>query len=179
MSEKIFTENDYKSNGGMITYIWGPPLWHTLHIMSFNYPINPTIEQKNDYLIYFLSLKNVLPCKYCRENYDKNLKILPITRKVLKNRENFSKWLFDLHELVNTNLGKKSGLTYEEVRDTYEQFRSRCLIEKKPKKEDLIIEKGCTESLYGIKSKCILNIVPREKKCNSIIIDKKSQIKKI
>jgi hypothetical protein len=40
--------------------------------------------------------------------------------------------VYELHELVNTVLGKKSGLCYEDVRDRYEHFRSRCL--ENPKK---------------------------------------------
>ena len=34
-------------------------------------------------------------------------------------------------------------------------------------------EKGCTEPLYGKKSKCIINIVPQEEKGASLQIDKK------
>ena len=41
----VFSEKDYQSDNGMITYIWGL-LWHFLHIMSFNYPVNP--EEYNE-----------------------------------------------------------------------------------------------------------------------------------
>ena len=47
--ENLFTENDYNSNDGMMTSIWGPPLWHSLHTISFNYPVQPTETQKKDY----------------------------------------------------------------------------------------------------------------------------------
>ena len=33
-------------------------------------------------------------------------------------------------------------------------------------------EKGCTEPLYGEKSKCVIQIVPQTKKCKSFQIDK-------
>ena len=52
---------------------------------------------------------------------------------VMKNRNTFSKWLYNLHEEINTMLCKKSNLTYEQVRNRYENFRSRC-IDQKPKK---------------------------------------------
>ena len=171
---KVFTEKDFNSNDGMITTVWGPPLWHSLHTISFNYPVKPSDEQKKYYYNFFIDLKNILPCKYCRDNFEKNLKILPINDIVLKNRKNFSKWLYKIHELVNANLGKKSNLTYDEVRSRYENFRSRCINESKNTK----IEKGCTESLYGIKSKCTLNIVPKDTKLDSLKIDKKCIIKK-
>lgn len=34
-----FSESDYESGDGMITAVWGPPLWHVLHTISFNYPV--------------------------------------------------------------------------------------------------------------------------------------------
>ena len=35
---------DYKSNDGMLTSVWGPSLWHSLHTISFNYPNNPNMD---------------------------------------------------------------------------------------------------------------------------------------
>lgn len=183
MTNKIFNESDYNSNGGMVTSIWGPSLWHSLHTISFNYPIKPTKEQKQEYKDFFISLKNVLPCRFCRDNYKMNLKKYPINSKILKNRETLSRWLYNLHEYINTNLDKKSGLTYDEVRDRYEHFRSRCINEPTNIKEKCTNnknnkEKGCIEPLYGIKSKCILNIVPKDLKTDSFNIDKKCNLTK-
>ena len=178
----VFNKNHYNSGDGMLTYIWGPPMWHTLHKISFNYPVKPTKEQIENYYDYFDSLKFILPCRYCRENYVENQKKLKFGKKTFKNRDSLSRFVYDLHEMVNKNLGKKSGLTYNQVRDRYEHFRSRCLNkvekEKETKKSDIVIEKGCTDPLYGVKSKCILNIVPKEKKCESLKIDNKCMITK-
>lgn len=161
----------------MLTYVWGPPLWHSLHTISFNYPVKPTNEDKENYYTYFKSLQHVLPCRYCRENYIDNLKKLKFSKKTFKDRHTLSIFVYELHEMVNTNLGKKSNLTYIQVRDRYEHFRSRCLNDIKNK--DLNIEKGCTEPLYGVKSKCILNIVPKNSKKDTLKIDKKCIIKNI
>ena len=46
MSKPIFAKDDYNSPDGMLTSVWGPPMWHSLHTISFNYPIKPTNEQK-------------------------------------------------------------------------------------------------------------------------------------
>ena len=46
-NKKVF--NNYNSNDGMLTSVWGPSLWHSLHTISFNYPINPTKIQKKKY----------------------------------------------------------------------------------------------------------------------------------
>lgn len=173
----IFKKSDYSSGDGMLTSIWGPGMWHFLHTMSFNYPVNPTHEDKVNYRNFILNLKNVLPCKYCRMNLKSNFKIHPLTMACMSNRENFSRYIYKLHEIVNKMLKKKSGLSYCDVRERYEHFRSRCTDEKpkifkfnKTKKNKK--EKGCTEPLYGKKAKCIIKIVPQEEKCKTLQIDK-------
>jgi hypothetical protein len=162
----LYTNEEYNSGDGMLTTVWGPSLWHYLHTMSFNYPSNPTTEQKKHYRNFILQLVHVLPCKHCRMNLLKNLKELPLLHKHMKSRESFSRYIYLLHEHINTMLGKKSNLTYEDVRERYEHFRARCT--KKIVKK----EKGCTESLYGEKSKCIIKIVPNKTKCKTFQMNK-------
>ena len=175
-----FKLEDYNSQDGMLTSVWGPSMWHSLHTISFNYPIKPTCEQKKEYLSFFKSLKNVLPCKYCRINYVNNIKTIPLNMKTMKNRATFSRWLYDLHEEINKMLGKKSNLSYEDVRARYEMFRSRCLDEKVSRKSKKTKkEKGCTSPYYGKKSRCVINIVPKSKKCKTFNIDKKCIVKRI
>jgi len=176
---RIFTKKDYSAGDGMITSVWGPPLWHYLHTMSFNYPVNPSAEEKKHYMHFVESLQYVLPCKYCRMNLKNNFKQLPLKMCNMKNRETFSRYVYNLHELVNRMLHKKSNLSYCDVRERYEHFRSRCtdeqpkLFKVKRNQTKKKREKGCTEPLYGKKSKCIINIVPQEEKGPSIQIDKK------
>jgi|TARA_B100001093_G_scaffold149741_1_gene142455 hypothetical protein len=186
--KKIYTKKHYQSGDGMVTSVWGPPLWHYLHTMSFNYPVKPTPADKRHYKNFILSLRYVLPCRYCRENLSKNLKALPLTNKEMRSRSSFSRWVFKLHELINTMLGKKSGLKYCDVRERYEHFRSRCTNDKKfsTKKVEAAArktrkkkEKGCTEPLYGAKSKCIVKIVPKSVRGKSFQMDKKCKKKRI
>ena len=42
----------------------------------------------------------------------------------MKNRETFSKYVYNLHEHINKMLKKKSNLTYDDVRVRYEHFRA-------------------------------------------------------
>ena len=186
--KRTYTKKHYQSGDGMVTSVWGPPLWHYLHTMSFNYPVKPTRADKIHYKKFILNLQHVLPCRYCRENLKKNLKALPLTSRDMRNRTSFSKWVFKLHELINTMLGKKSGLRYCDVRERYEHFRSRCTTEKKfstrkveeaAKKTRKTKEKGCTEPLYGHKSKCIVKIVPKSVRGKSFQMDKKCKKKRI
>lgn len=202
----VFTHEEYNSGDGMLTMSWGPAMWHYLHMMSFNYPTQPTTAEKKHYKNFILNLQNVLPCKYCRMNLKNNLKEMPLTDEAMKNRENFSKYIYHLHEHVNKMLGKKSGLSYEDVRERYEHFRARCSIDigkniktkgnlssktirskSKSKFKSLSISKsntksntklksselGCTEPLYGKKSKCVIKIVPQEDKCSTFQMDTK------
>jgi len=175
-NKKVYTKKDFKSGDGMLTSVWGPSLWHTLHSISFNYPIKPTCQDKKNYKSFILSLKTVLPCKYCRMNFKKNLKDTPLTENVLKNRGNFSRWMYTIHENINKMLGKKSNLTYNTVRERYEHFRSRCTQDKEDLKIISVVskkEKGCTEPLFGKKSKCVIKIVPNDEKTPTFQIDKK------
>ncbi len=157
---KVYTQEDFNSGDGMLTAVWGPAMWHFLHTMSFNYPVTPSHDDKIHYMGFVKSLVNVLPCKYCRMNLKKNLKTLPITMETMQSRDVFSKYIYDLHEYINTMLKKKSGLSYDDVRERYEHFRARCVIDPKELQEKMETSKGCTEPLLGTKSKCLIRIVP-------------------
>jgi len=178
--KSTYSIEEYKSNDGMLTSVWGPGLWHYLHTMSFNYPIHPKKSDKENYRNFILSLEYVLPCGKCRKNLHKNFKRLPLTMDKMESRETYSKYIYDLHEHINKMLGKKSGLTYDAIRERYEHFRARCVKSYKSfkqvtakKSKTLKKEKGCTVPLYGEKSKCILKIVPHDTKCETLQIDDK------
>lgn len=163
--QMIYSQDDYNSNDGMLTSVWGPSMWHYLHTMSFNYPVTPTKLDKINYYKFIYSLRHVLPCGKCRKNLKSNFKKLPLKMRHMESRSKFSRYIYDLHELINDMLGKQSNLTYEMVRDRYEHFRSRCVRDIKVlKTED---EKGCVEPLYGQKTKCVLRIVPQTEKCDT------------
>jgi hypothetical protein len=172
----------------MLTTVWGPSTWHLLHTMSFNYPVKPTCDEKREYREFVLKLQYVLPCGKCRKNLRKNFEKLPLLWKHMATRSTFSKYIYKLHELVNTMLHKTSGLSYNDVRERYEHFRSRCSlstggeklvnVDEKQSKEPLkekskAKEDGCTEPIYGEKSKCVLQIVPQKTKCDTFQMDEK------
>jgi len=175
-TQKVYGKGDFASGDGMLTSVWGPSLWHYLHTMSFNYPVKPTKQDKKSYKKFILNLKNVLPCGYCRLNFVKNLKSVPLRPKDLENRCNFSKWMFRLHERINKMLGKKSNLTFARVQERYEHFRARCTLDIKTKKHKK--EKGCVEPLYGKKSKCVIKIVPKETKGETFQMDERCKKKR-
>ena len=174
----VFTDKDFLSNDGFLTTVWGPPMWHYLHTMSFNYPVHPTAADKRNYRAFMLSLQHVLPCKYCRINLRTNYKNFPLKACHLVSRDTFSRYVYDLHEIVNKLLGKTSGLSYCDVRERYEHFRSRCTDDPNPRMAKLNKttkrkHKGCIEPLYGKNSKCVLKIVPQDTPTETLSIDEK------
>jgi hypothetical protein len=178
--KRVYKKTDYSSGDGMLTTVWGPSAWHFIHTVSFNYPNNPTLQQKKQYKNFITNLVHILPCGHCRTNLKNNLKAHPLTMNDMKNRDSYSRYVYNLHEIVNKMLKKRSGLSYCDVRERYEHFRARCTSEKETifkfnktkKNKKNKKEKGCTVPLYGKKAKCVLNIVPQEKRCPSIKIDK-------
>ena len=95
--------------------IWGPAAWKFLHTITFQYPEVPTDDDKRKYYIFFNSLKYVLPCPNCREHYSNNFEKRPIK---LESRDDFIKWLIDIHNEVNI-INKKKKYSYEEVYKLY------------------------------------------------------------
>ena len=164
VNKQVFTENDYNSNDGMMTSIFGPATWHLLHCISFNYPETPTQFEKAEYMSFVLSLKNILPCGKCRINLEKNFLMLPLRMENMKSRDTFSRYIYELHEVVNSMLGKKSGLSFSDVRETYEHFRARCVV-------DTTSETGCIVPYQGKKKKCILRIVSQSKRCKTFSVE--------
>src|SRR6476661_7834798 len=165
-----FTKQDYNSEYGFHTHIWGPIQWSMLHLISFNYPVNPTEEDKINYYNHIVSLTNILPCKACRDNLVVNLKELKFNKNHMKNRESFSRFIYDLHNHVNLMLGKQKYATYEEVRDKFELFRAKC-IDNTP---TIPLHKtGCINPLNNIRSQTIIHIVPLNNKQESLIIDRR------
>jgi hypothetical protein len=131
--KRIFKGNDFSSGDGFQVSIWGPLAWTFLHTISFNYPVNPTTKDKKNYRNFILNLQNVLPCKYCRINLTNNFKKKPLLMCHMASRDKFSRYIYELHEIINKMLNKKSNLSYFDVRERYEHFRSRCTDENKKK----------------------------------------------
>ncbi len=118
----------HNSNNGLITKIWGSAGWTFNHSITFGYPVNPTEADKIKYRNYFISVGDVLPCRFCRESYQKFITNGPtaLTDEVLTNRASLTKWFYDIHEAVNAKLEINYGITYEDVVDRYESFRAKC-----------------------------------------------------
>ena len=57
---------------------WGAGLWKVMYSIAFNYSDQPTPEQKNAVIVFFNSLKVLIPCDDCKIHYNKLLKQFPV-----------------------------------------------------------------------------------------------------
>lgn len=132
-------EQDNNVNNGLITKIWGPALWTSLHSITFGYPIEPTDQQQQDYYNFFNLVGKVMPCRYCRDSYLKFISEgkTKLTMQNVKNRKALTKWLYNVHNAVNDKLGVYYGITFDDVENRYEAYRAKC------SKDNKLQIKGC------------------------------------
>jgi len=107
----------------MDPHIWGPGAWTLLHSVTFNYPEKPTQQDKNEFSDFFYALANVLPCSVCQDHLKKHLNNLPI-KFYLESKETLTKWLFEIHNLVNQDTKKKT-ITYKQFKQIYKNIYSK------------------------------------------------------
>jgi len=96
---------------GMSPSVWGPFVWTTMHIVSLGYSATPSQEEKQAATQFYESLQIMIPCPICREHYGQFLKETP---PAVQNRDTLIRWVFNVHNKVNVQLGKPER--------TFEQF---------------------------------------------------------
>lgn len=136
--------DDKNASNGLLTKIWGGPMWTALFSIAFGYPINPTQEHKEHYKNFFNEIPWILPCSYCRTST--SLFYTQFETKfndsIFESRDALTRWLYRLHETVNAKLGITYEETYEDICTKYESYRAKC-VDPKPG----IITTGCNMPL--------------------------------
>ena len=91
---------------------WGPSAWALLHRLASN-KIPHTLAE---YKAFFNSLRYVLPCCICRENYTGHVQKMP----ELKSIDELPSWMIKLHNRVNKMKGKpKHNGVYKDTTDIW------------------------------------------------------------
>ncbi len=143
--EKIWVEASSNCNGFCSNTF--QPIWFSMHMISLDYPIDPTREDSEKYRNWFLLQLQVLPCSACRENVKEALKKSkwdPIVD--MANRTAFAKAVWALHRQVNIQLGKPN-IEFEDMCEYYEQLRASscntesCTLPRNSLKCRIVIEK--------------------------------------
>ena len=169
------------NRNGFQSRIWGPCAWLFLHCVSLNYdPVRKVGTRR-----FFLSLKDVLPCGTCRDNYAELLKgAFKPTDATFASRDALVEWLFHVHNAINKRTGKT--LTFSDdaaglraMRRFYEQFRAKCdetkgskaSGAKGSKTRGAVREVGCVKAKRnGTRYRCVLMVRPVEAKTHSLRI---------
>lgn len=102
----------------MDTRFWGPSAWQLFHLIAFK------SEHPDDVLN---DMKDVLPCRFCRESTTQFVKEHPL-------RGDPGKWLYDIHNMVNNKLRTQckddptivnpgEDPSFEDVKKKYDQMK--------------------------------------------------------
>ena len=95
-------------------YIFGPKIWGSISNFISTYPITATTEIMESAIMFFQSLKNLMPCLACRKSY---------TNFILENdtdinnmynflsRDHIINFVFNLRNKVNKKIGLEYGIT--------------------------------------------------------------------
>lgn len=104
--------------------VWGNHAWIFLHMITFNYPENPTPQDKKNMHSFFMNLSNVLPCSSCSLNLKKHMLLKPLDDNSLSSKENLIKWLFDIHNMVNASINKNK-CTWNQFIKNYDKLNKK------------------------------------------------------
>jgi len=105
--------------------VWGPHGWKFIHYVTLGYPYQPSQKDKNYYLQFFETLKNVIPCSICGNHFKQHMKLFPLTDTILSNKKQFIEWGINMHNLVNESNGKKT-FTFEEGFSEIKKSEEKC-----------------------------------------------------
>lgn len=110
----------------MDTKAWGPPLWDSLFFIAYGYGTNTSTDPNKDeqYIQFFQSLTNVLPCKYCRESLAGFIEQAN-PREYLRDGRGLVRFVYDLKNLVNQKLMKQEFDAATEKFNSLMENRSR------------------------------------------------------
>lgn len=77
--------------------IWGKSAWDFLYNVA--YVFDGLEESKYQYKTFFMSLKHVLPCRLCRDNFHKHMEELPIDN-YLETNKTLIMWLTKIQNKI-------------------------------------------------------------------------------
>lgn len=113
----------------MQTIQWGPEGWVLFHVLPFYYANkNPSINQKKRFKDFYVLLKDVLPCIYCRQSYKNFLEQIPIDKSLDGFLPLFN-WTFKMHNLVNKKLRDQGYLEMPDptLKEALDRFKIFCV----------------------------------------------------
>ena len=95
---------------------WQQITWVFFHTIAINY----NDKYRNEYIIFFDTLKTIIPCKVCRNHYIQNISKEDMNIENNINSDKIFNWTIDLHNIVN-KMHRKKLWTHEESRNYYQK----------------------------------------------------------
>lgn len=96
--------------------LWGNSTWFFLHCASFNYPQNPTEDDKKYYKLFLIALQHTLPCKLCRQHLKEYMETHLIDEH-LEKPITYIKYIINLHNHVNHKFNNKNKITFKKAKE--------------------------------------------------------------
>ena len=104
--------------------IWGPHYWFVLHTIALNYPLYPNETIKKKYYDFIQNLPIFLPVTNIGNMFSELLDIYPVT-PYLESRDAFIKWMYFIHNKINSNLGQPEITLAESLKIYYDEYRPK------------------------------------------------------
>lgn len=83
----------------------GRATWKILHSISYDCPINPSSNYKNDMKLFLNLFARFYPCEHCKIEFSDYLKLEP---PQLNSRSDFINWVCRFYNSINQKLGKNN-----------------------------------------------------------------------
>jgi len=112
--------------------IWGPKTWFFLDSTALGYPSNPSEEEKTSAKNLLLSLKDLLPCGGCRDNYKEYLNNYLNTNTlddVVKDKSTFIDFIVKVHNDVRVKNNSQPFLMSDVFTYYKDQYMKRTVTE--------------------------------------------------
>lgn len=152
--------------------IFGPYIWTALHIISVNYPENPTLETQNAAIHFIKGFPWMIPCGNCGYHFkqfiehdymsEMNTNIDKKLRWITKNRKNFVTFFTKAHNNVTRHTNPSGKIwTYDETINYYSQGYT-CVSQNITPWEEAALRKGkdmkCNTWIHPIDKKIYCKI---------------------
>ena len=120
--------------------VWGPHYWFVLHTIALTYPVTPNETIKKKYYDFIQNLPLFIPIENMGNFLRKLLDTYPVT-PYLDSREEFIKWMYFIHNIVNKELKYTQISLPESLEDYYKHYSHYNEYNKLTKSNSIIIKK--------------------------------------
>ena len=104
--------------------IWGPHYWFFLHTISMTYPNRPNSVTKKKYYELIHNMPTFIPVEKMSSDFSKLLDLYPIT-PYLDTRESVIRWIWFIHNKINSKLDKPQITLNDFYIKYYEEYKPK------------------------------------------------------